>query len=158
MPPLTERERCQIAHDVGLGFSIQAIATGLGRSRRTIESELKANSGRHAYEPARAMAARRERAARTVQSHFETWLALSRDGQFDAGAPPACARRCQLQISRSHRKTLRCTNEGRVPSGEWPEIRSDVLSSDDAPEFPILHKTIREHHGSKRTRKMSWDS
>jgi hypothetical protein len=111
MPPLTERKRYQIAHDVRLGFSIQAIATGLGRSRRTIERGLKANCGRHADEPARAMAARRVRAARTVQSHFETWLALSRDGQFDANAPPAYARRGQLQISRSHRKMLRCTNE-----------------------------------------------
>ena len=69
MKSLTPIQRYQIEHDIHLGLDNNAIAQGLGFSRRTVEREVMRCGGRAHYTAARAQAHRQQCGARSAANH-----------------------------------------------------------------------------------------
>ena len=69
MKPLTRVQRYQIEHDINLGLDNNAIAQGIGVSRRTIEREVMRCGGRAHYTAARAQAHRQQCGAHSAANH-----------------------------------------------------------------------------------------
>ena len=84
MPPLTERQRYQIEHDIRLGLSNELIAKGVGFSVRTIERELSRCGSRARYRAKDAQAHRPWQTTPALHGQPETWR---QDGQDGMGQP-----------------------------------------------------------------------
>ena len=69
MPSLTTPQRYQIEHDIRLGLSNAAIATGLGCSTRTVEREVSRCDGRQRYTHKQALAHRHQCAQNSAANH-----------------------------------------------------------------------------------------
>lgn len=69
MKPLTETQRYQIEHDLRMGFDNESIARAIGKCVRTIERERKRGDENGSYSAERAIAARRQKAAKSAANH-----------------------------------------------------------------------------------------
>lgn len=69
MPPLTQTQRYQIAHDIRLGISNARIAIGIGCSCRTIEREVSRCGGRARYDAKDAQAHRHRCVQKSAANH-----------------------------------------------------------------------------------------
>jgi transposase, IS30 family len=69
MKPLTQVQRYQIEHDIQLGLDNNAIAQGIGFSRRTVERELTRCGGRLHYTAERARADRQKCGRNSAANH-----------------------------------------------------------------------------------------